>query len=755
MKKILFLLLCVVLCARMGAEPVVVKKTLTGHVTDAIDGQALIGVTIYIPSLSQGTTTNEQGDFTFDNLPAKNITLQVSYLGHQTIIRKVDLSTTTHVDFVMKESNAMLGEVLVTGLTGQSLMKDSATPISVVTTQQLQATSSTNIIDAIAHEPGISQITTGSGISKPVIRGLGYNRLITVNDGIRQEGQQWGDEHGIEIDAQSINNVEVLKGPASLMYGSDALAGVVIMHGDPVPASGKLVASASTEYQTNNGLFDYSLRFGGNKQGVVWNLRWSQKMAHEYKNSKDNYVLGSQFRENALNGMLGLNRSWGYSHLLMSYYHLTPSMCEGEIGDTHTYAKTLPFQQIHHYKAVWDNSFFLGKGLLKALVGYQQNRRQEYEESADEAGLDFRLHTINYDVHYSLEDECGWNINTGVGGMYQRSENLGDEFLIPSYVLFDAGIFATAAREIGKWNLSGGLRFDNRHLHSFALEDRFTKFSRSFSALTGSVGAVYSITPDMNLRLNLARGFRAPNLSELASNGEHEGTMRYELGSNNLKAEHSWQIDCGWDFSSSIASLQLQLFASFIDNYIYSARLNDVVTDDLPTYQFQQGDARLLGAEAAIDIHPVEQLHFKNSFSYVNARQLHQPEESKYLPMTPAPRFNSELRYDFIRDGRTFNNLFFKVGLECNLRQDNFYAANNTETATPGYTLLSASAGTDFKVHGRKVCSLYIIGENLTDKAYQNHLSRLKYLDVEGRPERSGLYNMGRNITFKLVFPIL
>ena len=207
MKKILFLLLCVVLCARMGAEPVVVKKTLTGHVTDAIDGQALIGVTIYIPSLSQGTTTNEQGDFTFDNLPAKNITLQVSYLGHQTIIRKVDLSTTTHVDFVMKESNAMLGEVLVTGLTGQSLMKDSPTPISVVTTQQLQATSSTNIIDAIAHEPGISQITTGSGISKPVIRGLGYNRLITVNDGIRQEGQQWGDEHGIEIDAQSINNV--------------------------------------------------------------------------------------------------------------------------------------------------------------------------------------------------------------------------------------------------------------------------------------------------------------------------------------------------------------------------------------------------------------------------------------------------------------------------------------------------------------------------------------------------------------------
>ena len=781
MKKLYIFLLCMVYALCTAGEPVVKKVSLTGTVTDAVDGSPLIGVSIYVPSLSEGAATNEKGTYLLEDLPDKKITLQVSYLGHQTIIKEVDLSQTRVLNFVMKESNASLNEVVVTGLTGQSLMKDSPTPISVVTSRQLQTSSSSNIIDAIAHQPGIAQITTGSGISKPVIRGLGYNRIVTVNDGIRQEGQQWGDEHGIEIDPQSVNNVEVLKGPASLMYGSDAMAGVVIFHGDPVPVKGQVKASATTEYQTNNGLFDYSLGFAGNRDGLVWNVRASQKLAHSYQNKYDGYVLGSQFREEGLNGLLGINRSWGYSHLLLSYYHLTPSMTEGErdaltgdfvkpvlvngeeaqaIASHHdltTYGRELPYQQIHHYKAVWDNSLYLGRGTLKAIVGYQQNRRQEFEDVAAPTtpGLDFRLHTINYDVRYALENADEWKFNTGIGGMYQRSENLGDEYLIPAYALFDIGAYGTASKQLDRWTLSGGLRFDNRHLHSFALADRFSRFSRTFSAVTGSLGTVYNVSPDMHFRLNVARGFRAPNLSELASNGEHEGTMRYELGNSSLKPEHSWQMDAGWDYSSAVVSVQLSGFVNIIDNYIFSSRLGNVVTDNLPTYQFSQGNARLLGGEASVDVHPVEALHFANTFSYVDARQRHQSEESKYLPMTPAPRWNSELQYDFIRDGRRLNNLFVKLAVECDLRQNHFYAANHTETATPSYTLLSLSAGTDVLVRGRKVCSVYLIGDNLTDRAYQNHLSRLKYLDTNSVTGRQGVYNMGRNVCMKLVIPIL
>ena len=223
-----------------------------------------------------------------------------------------------------------LKEVVVTGATGDTRLKNSSAPVKMITGREMQTLSATNVVDAIATQPGVSQITTGSGISKPVIRGLGYNRIVVVNDGIRQEGQQWGDEHGIEVDGQSVGSVEILKGPASLVYGSDALAGVIKFNPTPVVPLGKMRTTLSTEYQTNNGLFDYSLNFAGNQHGVLWDLRYSEKMAHEYKNKCDGYVPNSQFRERALRGMLGLNRSWGKSQLIVSHYHITPSIIEGE-----------------------------------------------------------------------------------------------------------------------------------------------------------------------------------------------------------------------------------------------------------------------------------------------------------------------------------------------------------------------------------------------------------------------------------------
>lgn len=751
MKKILFMLLLIVNCLWATAEPVVPKATLTGHVTDAVDKEALVGVTIYIPELSEGATTDVNGNYTFRELPRKSITIQVSYVGHKTIIRKINLNQETVANFVMKESDALLDEVVVTGLTGKSLMKDSPTPVSVVNQRQLEATSSTNIIDALSKEPGLSQITTGGGISKPVIRGLGFNRLVVVNDGIRQEGNQWGAEHGIEVDQQSVSSVEILKGPASLIYGSDALAGVVIFHGDPIMANGKMQANVTTEFQSNNGLFDYSVNFSGNHNNFVWNGRWSQKLAHAYKNKYDKYVVGSQFRENAANVLLGHNMGWGFSHLTLDYYHLTPGIAEGERSTEYTYGKQLPFQQIHHYKAVSDNSVYIGDGTLHAILGYQQNRRQEFEESADNPGLDMQLHTLNYDIKYLFPESNGWKFVTGINGMYQRNKNRGDEFLIPSYQLFDIGIFATAAYKIKKLTLSGGLRYDNRHLHSFRLEEKFERFSRNFGSVSGSVGAVYALADNMNLRLNVARGFRAPNLGELASNGVHEGTQQYVVGNKDLKSEYSWQFDAGLDYTSPWITTQLSLFANFIDNYIFDHKLDGVKTEDYETYQYTQGNARLLGGEASVDLHPIANLHFQNVFSYVNSVQLHQPHESKYLPWTPAPRWTSDLRYDLVRDGNVLNNTYVAVSLECNLRQNHFYAAENTETATPSYTLVNLSAGTDFRNKKRKWASLYLTANNIFNRAYQNHLSRLKYIEENPVNGRRGIFNMGRNFGAKLV----
>jgi len=656
-----------------------------------------------------------------------------------------------------------LNEVTVTGVTGDTKLKNSTAPISIVSGKDLRQTTSTNIIDALSRQPGVSQITTGSGISKPIIRGLGYNRIIVMNEGIRQEGQQWGDEHGIEIDAQNVNSVEILKGPASLMYGSDAMAGVLILHGSPIQPEGEMKATVATEYQTNNGLFDYSLNFAGNQKGFVWDARFTDKYAHAYKNKYDGYVPGSQFSERAGRLMLGVNKPWGFSHLTATVFHQTPSIVEGErdeltgellaLSSNHsTYSKTLPFQKIYHYKTVWDNSLNLPKGWLKAVIGYQQNRRQEFEDNANEYELYFKLHTVTYDLRYLSQEWDGWKMAGGVNGMWQQSLNLSEESLIPDYKLFDVGAYATVSKSLERLTLNGGLRFDHRHLD-------FN--SRNFSGVTGSIGAVWNASDHLNLRLNLARGFRAPNMSELGSDGVHEGTLRYEIGNADLKPEYSWQADLGLDFTSRYVSAQVALFANRIENYIFAQRiLQSPIYYFQPstgyrTYKYTQGDARLLGFEAGVDFHPIHSLHFQNTFSFVDARQMHASEDARYLPMTPAPRWTSELKYELSHHGhKTLNNAYVALGLEHNLAQNHYYKVDDTETRTPAYTLLSLSAGTDLNIGQKKIAELYVTVDNLLNTAYQNHLSRLKYCDVNIVTARQGVFNMGRNVVFKVIVPI-
>ena len=648
-----------------------------------------------------------------------------------------------------------LNEIVVTGVTGQTKQKHASAPIAFLSPRQLRSSVAVNPVDIVAHQPGMAQVTTGNGISKPIIRGLGYNRVVVMNDGVRQEGQQWGDEHGLEVDSRSIHSVEVLKGPSSLMYGSDAMAGVLILHDQPAPAEGEVKGEAAAEYHTNNGLADYTLNLAGNQKGFVWDGRYSEKYAHAYKNRYDDYVPGSQFRERNGRLKLGLNRSWGSSHLMGSIYHQRPGIVEGERdpltgeleheGNVKTYGKTLPFQQVRHYKAVWNSSFNLPQGWLKTIVGYQQNRRQEYEEAMDECELFFKLHTLTYDVRYLSPEFSGYKLSAGLGGMYQQSLNLAEESLIPEYRLFDVGLFASASKTWQKFSANAGVRYDHRHLDFH---------DRNFQAVTGSLGGVWNVGRQMNIRLNAARGFRAPNMSELGSDGVHEGTLRYEIGNARLRPEHSLQTDLGADFTSRYVSVQVALFANLIDNFIFATRVPGVERPDgLLTYSYRQGDARLLGFEAGIDFHPVHSVHFENTFSYVDARQRHQPLESRYLPLTPAPRWNSELKYEFTHHGRIFNNSYATVGVETNFRQSHYYRADETETATPAYALLNLSAGTDILVKKRKVAEVYLLCDNLLDKGYQNHLSRLKYADINNATGRRGVFNMGRNVVMRVVVP--
>ncbi len=781
------------------------KTFLSGKITDKATGTTIPGVTIYIPDLKTGVISNADGTYKIENLPQSKIIVQVSFIGYKTIIETIDLLQTTTKDFAMESSVTEINEVVVTGHSQAGEKNRTPTPISIVTKKELLQNASTNIIDAIAKQPGVSQITTGSGISKPVIRGLGYNRVVVVNDGIRQEGQQWGDEHGIEIDEFGVNKVEILKGPASLSYGSDAIAGVINMISAPTLPQGTINGNIVANYQTNNGLIAYSANVAGNVKGFIWDVRYSNKMAHAYQNKYDSYVFNSGFKENTIGGIIGLNKAWGYSHLHFSSYNLTPSIVEGNrdsltgkftkpiaINDSTegtaiatdkdflSYNSSTPFQKIKHYKAVLNNNFIIGNGSIKVTFGFQQNQRQEFADvlKPNNYGLYFLLNTINYDVRYLLPEKNNWEVSIGINGMQQTSKNKGTEFLVPEYNLFDVGGFTIIKKSFNKLDISGGIRYDTRTENTANLflnkntdkkteildTNSYTKFiaiATNFSGISGSIGATYQFSNSVFTKLNLSRGYRAPNIGEISANGVHDGTVRYEIGDAKLKAENSFQFDIALGLNTPHISAEIDLFNNNIENFIYSRKLNsftgnDSITEGFQTFKFVAGNANLTGGEIMIDIHPhpLDWLHFQNSFSYVQAVQKNQPDSTKYLPFTPAPKLLSELRADIKKAGKYFNSAYIEVELENYFEQNNFYMAYKTETKTPAYILINLSIGTDVVLKNKTLFSIFISANNLTDVAYQSHLSRLKYLPENYSTGRTGVYNMGRNISFKLLIPL-
>jgi iron complex outermembrane receptor protein len=803
MQKIFFAwLFLITIIAGYAIEPIKnnVKSSLSGKITDQHTGEILPGVTVYFPDLKTGTVSQSDGTYSISQLPSAKILVQVSSLGYQLIALNIDLSQSHQIDFALKPAITEISEVVVTGQSGSIEKERTPAPITIIPFSFLKENSATNIIDALASKAGISQITTGGAISKPVIRGLGYNRVVVVNDGIRQEGQQWGDEHGIEIDEYSVGRAEILKGPASLAYGSDAMAGVINLISAPFLPEGNIGGSIISNYQTNNGLIGNSVNFSGNKKGIVWDLRASDKRAHAYKNRYDGPVYNSGFTEQALRGILGINRSWGYSHLLMSVYQIKPGIVEGERDsisgkfikslpsgettkvskyDLRSYMPGIPYQLVNHYKAVIDNNLFIGQGNLKAILGFQQNQRKEFADAAfpDQFQLYFLLNTVNSSLQYSFAEKNNFSLTVGMNGMWQQSQNKGSEFLVPEYSLFDAGVFAIFKKNFGKLDLMGGLRADQRNQKGKSLwldengnavpsqtigtTERFAAFDQKFDGFSGSVGGSYQFSKSVYTKINLSRGFRAPNIGELGSNGLHEGTLRYEKGNPNLKPESSFQIDLTTGLNTSHIASELNLFSNAVSNFIYSRKQTDsngnpMLAEGLPVYLFTSGQAFLYGGEFTFDIHPhpLDWLHFENSVSFVRATLKNQPDSSRYLPLTPPLHWNSGIKVEFYNLSPNFKNLYLKFGIDWYAPQNKFFSAYGTETATSGYSLLNMGAGTDF-VSGEKTrASVYFTASNLTDAAWQSHLSRLKYAGINRATGRSGIFNMGRNISIKLLIPI-
>lgn len=739
---------------------------LKGKVTDASTQEPLVGATIYISDLKATTTTNANGEFTFKNIPNKGrFLMEVRYIGYKTASQQIDLSSAEPISFALSPSVIESAEIVVTGTPHSANSKTNSLAVVTVGREKLAQSGGTNIIDAIAKVPGVAQVTTGGAISKPSIRGLGYNRVLTIVDGAREEAHQWGDEHGVEVDQFAAARIEILKGPASLLYGSDALGGVINIIDDLVPPAGEFNGNFTTSYGTNNGLSASSLMVQGNSNGLVYRGRVSYKNAYGF-GYKGKTVPNSGFNETNVSGMVGLNKTWGYAHLSLSRFNTNVGLVEEGPDDNGNYLDedgnvvsnkearsrklNLPYQNINHYRAALNSNILLGGGQLKTTLAFQQNIRKEFEESKDEPGLFLNLNSYTYDVKYSFANNGKWEPTIGIQGMHQKNNNKGDEFLIPDYTSDNIGAFAYLKRNFAKGAINAGVRYDYKNMDGRDLiedgEPVFTAFNNKFSNVSGSIGFAFEIAKNLNLKGNAGSGFRAPNIAELGANGRHEGTFRYEIGNSKLKQETSLQFDLGLEYNIENVTLGLNAYSNRIYNYIYPGNFNDErtpfvdeggITTELPVYRFVQTDADLVGGEASVDFHLIKSLHFENTFSYVKGTNR---ANNSALPFIPAATLNNELRFEPTIKG--LKDSYVKVGVTNVFKQDRF---DSFETETSGYTLIDAGIGTSLKVKNGKI-NLWLTGQNLTNKLYYNHLSRYK---------PAGIFNPGRNISIGISVPIL
>ncbi|MEL5994986.1 TonB-dependent receptor [Hymenobacter segetis] len=779
---------------------------------------AVLGTTL-------GAVADAAGHYELAGVPAGAVRLRASAVGFAPIEQRAEVTAgqSQTVDFLLQATAADLGEVVVTGVSRATEIRRSPVPIATLSRREINLNANTNVIDAAVRGiPGLSAVTTGPNVSKPFIRGLGYNRVLTLYNGLRQEGQQWGDEHGVEVDGYDIERVEVVKGPASLLYGSDAVAGVVnLLPALPSGPEGRLRGEVLNEYQSANGLVGNSLGLNYQKNGFQTSFRASHRLARDYRNSVDGRVYNTGFRELTLTGMAGVSKHWGSSHWYLTLYdnqqeipdgsrdslsrRFTRQVAESGLDDIKkrplvsddelsSYAISPLHQRIQHYRVFTKTQLHLGGGELHLLLGAQQNTREEFNHptAPGQPGLALRLTTYTYDVRYHLPDWQGLQISLGSNGMGQlnRHQNATD-FPIPDYNLLDAGGFLLLKKPLGKLELSGGLRYDTRLVtwNDFYLapnpatgfagaagpgavgaELPFPAFRQRYQGVSASAGASCVATEQLTLRANLARGYRAPNIPEIGSNGLDPGAHIVYLGNRSFRPEFSWQQDVGVLWHQATLDASVEVFHNYVQNFIYQGRLLNeagqpvVIVPGNTTYQFQQSAARLYGLEASLNWRPaaLPWLALNNSVAFVNGQNAdanlleRQGEAARYLPLIPPLRARSEVRATLPTGKGRLTGTYFRATVEGSASQNHFYALDNTETATAGYALLGLGAGTTLaSPGGRPVVQLIVQVDNVFDTAYQAHLNRLKYFEYYAAAPngRLGIYNPGRNVAVKVVVP--
>ncbi len=742
-----------------AAAPAPAGDTLRVVVADTA-GRALEGALVTIAELDRARATDAAGLALFPDLPAARYTVVVRAAGYGPAVRAVSVTGPTTLRISLEPSALRLEAVTVTATRRAIDPMASPLPTEALAGERLRQDETVSLAQTLDGLAGVRTLSTGEQVGKPIIRGLSGPRVLTLDDGLRLEDYSWSDEDGPSVDPLLARRIEVIRGPASVLYGSDAIGGVINVIPDEVPDArgrpGFVRGEAEVSGATNNGEIGGPIRLEGASGAFGWRAVAIGRTAGDYHTptGNDSTPTGQLYNTgyHSINGELALGLHGASADGTVRYEHYggrfglldgPPVPSDDSLG---------PLRKLSDDRVQASTNWVLGPALR--LETRSQWQRHSLIEAVDQSQVgteaptfELLLNTVTTDVllHHALGERISGTI--GVSGLYQSNESEGQFPLVPGARTSAGGIFAFEQATLGRWSVLLGARGDVRHISADANSTlRLAAQTRTLSAFSGDLGAVFRPVEGLAISGNVGRAFRAPTLFELFTNGPHLGEDRYEVGLPNARPELGFNTDLMVRWQAGRVSGQVAGYRNQIDNYLFvqptdsqvTVALEEGDTASLPLYQFTQtARAVLWGLDVAAEVEALPFLTLRGRFDFVRGTN---EQTGEPLPLMPPPRGDLEAELHTLGPpasgpARGSGRAYLNVGAELVARQDRL---GPFDTPTGGYALLNLGAGLARELLGREF-ALDVRVRNVADARYTDFLSRYKLF----------AYGQGRNVIFR------
>ena len=686
----------------------------------------------------------------------------------------------------------LLPDVVVTESYQQRQAKKSALAVDVVDQDFLRKHFTGNFMQAMENIPGVQAMDIGSGFSKPMIRGMGFNRIAVLENGIKQEGQQWGADHGLELDAFNIGTVNVLKGPSSLLYGSDAMGGVIDITSPPVPSVDMLFGDVTLLGKSVNGTLGGSFMLGIKKSFWYAQVRYSEQHFGDYRIPTDTIVYLTQKMPvygRKLKNTAGIERNIGFfaqyqrqrykaNYSVSNVYQKTgffpgahgiPDVSRVE-DDGDSRNMELPYSKVNHLKVTTLQQYAWEKLVLSGDFGFQNNHREEWSvfhthygsqpvpEKDPDKELAFNLNTLSASVKVRFIGSSSWEHALGWDGQHQRNDISGYSFLLPEYYRSTTGLlWLTTYKPNNVISVSGGMRYDYGYIHISSHEDAYLAdylrkqgydeeqvehykwnshaVKKKFGDYSFSLGLVWTPSERHMVKANVGRSFRLPGANELAANGVHHGTFRHEQGDTNLKSEQGWQMDASYNLRYNGFSISISPFVSWFSNYIFLRPTGEwsVLPHAGQIYRYTGAEVLFAGTEATIDIHFLRSFNYRISGEYVYTYNC-----DEHIPLSFSPPFSMRNTLTWQR-----KQVMLYAEWQSIARQNR---VDRNEDRTPGANLFHLGGSLNIPIRGNQAIEITLTARNIFNTRYYNHLSFYRKVEI---PEPGRNFQLLIKIPFK------